>query len=387
MPEASAYTPPSREPAEIAERLSAYIARNKAHAHRYVEGEADTPMIQFGYMAGLYLHIRRLEHQMRCFILFLAAQLIARGLVRPAPLTLWQRGTSDHTGPSPLIRRQDRELRALLANTPRLCTFSITTPVIEGGKRRSKRRVKSQYKLLPDSLKPVDARHLLARYGRLSRVLLRADVLATRLAGRALTVRLEAEQTLSSRMLCKTQLCNAGPGSEASVIRVSGPVSAVRDFAPHHARDDKTALPAEDPSAGWGPRLNTGKEPGPTLRHGYLPSQVSAETAQRGSQKPAASDWMPGGQPAPSEPPRGVRQNNNPTNPLYLQSLHSWLAPEPLWESAKDLDDEREDLTALHMMATEGVTAAGFPPGPDPKFQLPSFEAWKPPDPPQIRTF
>ena len=286
-----------------------------------------------------------------------------------------------------MIRRQDRELRALLADTPRLCTFSIITPVIEGGKRRFKRRVKSQYKLLPDSLKPVDARHLLARYRRLSRVLLRADVLATRLAGRALTVRLEAEHPLSSRMLCKTQLCNAGPGSEVSVNRVSGPVSAVRDFAPHRARDDKTALPADDPSAGWGPRLNAGKEQGPTLGHGYLPSQVSAETAQRGSQKPAASDWMPGGQPAPSEPPRGVRQNNNPTNPLYLQSLHSWLAPEPLWESAKDLDDEREDLTALHMMATEGVTAAGFPPGPDPKFQLPSFEAWKPPDPPQIRTF
>ena len=311
-------------------------------------------MIQFGYMAGLYLHIRRLEHQMRCFILFLAAQLIERGLVKSAPLTLWRRGTSDHTGPSPMIRRQDRELRALLADTPRLSTFSITTPVIEGGKRRSKRRVKSQYKLLPDSLKPIDARHLLARYERLSRVLLRADVLATRLAGRALTVRLEAEQPLSSRMLCKTQLCNAGPGSEVSVNRVSGPVSAVRDFAPHRARDDKTALPADDPSAGWGPRLNAGKEPSPTLGHGYLPSQVSAAS-------------------------------QHPTNPLYLQSLHSWLAPEPLWESAKDLEDEREDLTALHMMATESLQAAGFPPGPDPKLQLPSFEAWKPPDPPQVR--
>ena len=80
-----------------------------------------------------------------------------------------------------------------------------------------------------------------------------------------------------------------------------------------------------------------------------------------------------------------MRQSNNPTNPLYLQSLHSWLAPEPLWESAKDLDDERDDLTALHMMATESLQAAGFPPGPDPKLQLPSFDAWNPPAPPQVR--
>jgi len=350
MPEASAYTPPSREPAEIAERLSAYIARNKAHAHRYVEGEADTPMIQFGYMAGLYMHIRRLEHQIRCFILFLAAQLIERGLVKPAPLKRWQRGTSDHTGPSPMIRRQDRELRALLADTPRLCTFSITTPVIEGGKRRSKRRVKSQYKLLPDSLKPVDARHLLARYGRLSRVLLRADVLATRLAGRALTVRLESTGNSRPSSATPSPLWGEGIGVRGYETSAS---STVPDAAPQpHPKPfsfpgRRRALPSHH------------RESGNSLEPVLCGQNVRENNSKR-------------------------RDAAGQTSPLYLQSLHSWLAPEPLWESAKDLEDERDDLTALHMMATESLTAAGFPPGPDPKLQLPRFEAWKPPDLPNI---
>ena len=109
----------------------------------------------------------------------------------------------------------------------------------------------------------MDARYLLARYGRLSRVLLRADILAERLAGRALTVKL------------------------------------------------------------------------------YSTSK----------------------------------------NYLYLSTLHSLLAPEALWTSAGEMEDERSDLTSLHLMANEGLYAAGFPPGPDPRLRLPEFERWKPPRP------
>ncbi|MAP95204.1 MAG: hypothetical protein CMK07_09675 [Ponticaulis sp.] len=142
--------------------------------------------------------------------------------------------------------------------------------------------MKAVYKLLPSSVQPVDARHLLARYTRLSRVLLRADVLAERLAGRALTVRLQSP---------------------------------------------------------------------------LIPAKAGT-----------------------SEPPFSQPFNN----PLYLRALHSWLAPEPLWESAAEAEDERGDLTALHLMAAESLTSAGLPPGPDPRLRLPRFELWQPPPPPEI---
>ena len=324
MTEASAYTPPSREPADIAARLEAYIARHERHARDHVDDTGDTPKIQRGFMEGLLLHIRRLEHQMRCFILFLAAELIERGLVKPQPLTLRPRGEADPAGPSIIIRRQDRELRLALSGKVRLSPFSITTPVIEGKSRRKSRGGKRPYTLMPDSLQPVDARHLLARYGRLYRVLLRADVLAERLAGRALTVKFSSA----------------------------------------------------DPREGWGPCRKSGYAPDETLRHGYLPSQVSSASV---SEAPTAlsATHREGGAEAGGQ--------NNKTNPLYLSSLHSILAPEELWASAKELEDERGDLTSLHLMASEGLSAAGFPPGPDPRLRLPEFERWKPPEPPCIR--
>lgn len=221
---------------------------------------------------------------MRCFILFLAAELIERGLVKPQPLTLRPRGEADPAGPSIIIRRQDRELRLALSGKVRLSPFSITTPVIEGESRRQSRGGKRPYTLMPDGFEPVDARHLLARYGRLSRVLLRADVLAERLAGRALTVVYQTSD-------------RAGAASLSSEAR------------------------------------------------------------------------------------RNAGEQNNKPNPLYLSSLHSILAPEELWASAEELEDERGDLTSLHLMASEGLSAAGFPPGPDPRLRLPEFERWKPPRP------
>ncbi|MDF1680927.1 hypothetical protein [Ponticaulis sp.] len=301
MTEASAYTPPSRAPADIAARLETYIARHERHARDHVDDTKDTPKIQRGFMDGLLLHIRRLEHQMRCFILFLAAELIERGLVKPQSLNLRPRGEADPAGPSIIIRRQDRELRVALSGKVRLSPFSITTPVIEGKSRRKSRGGKRPYTLMPDRFEPVDARYLLARYGRLSRVLLRADVLAERLAGRALTVK------MSSRAQCSAERCLADTGPETAPALVSGPGSALHNSVMQSVRDDN--------------------------------------------------------------------------NPLYLSSLHSVLAPEELWASADKLEDERGDLTSLHLMASEGLGAAGFPPGPDPRLRLPEFDRWKPPRP------
>ena len=299
MTEASAYIPPSRAPADIAARLMDYIARHERNAQAHVEGERDAPKLEYGYVKRFLTGIQRLEHQMRCFILFLAAQLIERGLVRPAPLSLYRRGEPDPSGPSAYARRQDREMRLLASGKVRLSPFAITTPVFEASVRRRKRgpRVKPAYKLMPCDIQPVDARYLLARYGRLSRVLLRADVLAERLASRALTVRLN-----------NSPLIPAQAGISESMPR-----------------------------------------PDPRLR---------------GDERLLSN------------------------NPLYYDKLHSILAPEALWESAADLDDERDDLTALHLMAHEGLIAAGYPTGPDPRLLLPEFEKWRerPPDVPQVRS-
>ena len=143
---ASAYTPPSRAPADIAARLEAYIARHERHARDHVDDTGDTPKIQRGFMDGLFLHIRRLEHQMRCFILFLAAELIARGLVKPQPLALRPRREADPAAPSAEIRREDRQLRLALSGQVRLNTFSITTPVVEGKPGRKPRKKKTATK-------------------------------------------------------------------------------------------------------------------------------------------------------------------------------------------------------------------------------------------------
>ncbi|WP_022694866.1 hypothetical protein [Ponticaulis koreensis] len=337
MTEASAYTPPSRAPADIAARLETYIARHERHARDHVDDTGDTPKIQRGFMDGLLLHIRRLEHQMRCFILFLAAELIERGLVKPQPLTLRPRGEADPTGPSIIIRRQDRELRLALSGKVRLSPFSITTPVIEGKSRRKPSGGKRPYTLLPDRFEPVDARHLLARYGRLSRVLLRADVLAERLAGRALTVK------FSSPLI---------PAQAGNSFRRTGPDSRLRG---NERNLDKSILASDLTSD----RAGAGA--------GSLSS--NPQTALSATHREGGAEA--GGQ-------------NNKTNPLYLSSLHSILAPEELWASAQELEDERGDLTSLHLMASEGLSAAGFPPGPDPRLRLPEFERWKPPEPPRV---
>ena len=401
MSEVSAYIPPSRDPADIAARLESYIERQERNARAFVEIIRDIPKIERGHVDRFLLHVKRLEHQMRCFILFLAAQLIERGLVKPAPLSLFRRGEPDPSGPSAHVRRKDREMRRLASGKVRLSPFSITTPVIEGARRRGRRAVKSIYKLMPCSIEPIDARYLLARYGRLSATLLRADVLAERLAGRALTVKLNS--SASDWM----------PGGQPAPSEPFGPPARTG------VRSNNAGLPLKPE------RSETSSTP-------QIPAQAGIHAAN--SSAPETSEvWIPvstgiGGESGmhPSEArqsPTGRRANARPigavsavnsreikntalsathresgacreaggqtkmTNPLYLQSLHSIMAPEHLWESAQDVDDERDDLTWLHLSASEGVHAAGFPPGPDPRLRLPSFEQWrnKPPPAPQIR--
>ena len=193
----------SYEPRDIAQRLKAYICRAASLAEDHFEEPAQnvrdsegasslervpcgptgsreqTKMLQHRYHTAMMEHVKRLEYALRCFILFLAGELIALGRVT---------ASAPHTRAKPaeksLVQKQDETLRDQLRDLPRLNSFSVLTPVIEGkGRGRSYKR---SYTFLPDSLRLVDAGHLLARFNRLSCVLTRVDKMAMSLAARAL---------------------------------------------------------------------------------------------------------------------------------------------------------------------------------------------------------
>ena len=137
-----------------------------------------TKMIQFRYHTSMMEHVKRLEYVLRCFILFLAGELIALGRVTASV----PRRTTETSGKT-LAQKQDGALRDQLRDLPRLNSFTVLTPVIKG-KGREQSRTRS-YTFLPDSLRLVDAGHILARFKRLSSVLTRADQMAMSLAARA----------------------------------------------------------------------------------------------------------------------------------------------------------------------------------------------------------
>ena len=194
----------SYEPRDIVQRLKAYICRAASLAEDHFEvplipaqagispsrddpdsrlrgNERDkaSPQIQHRYHTAMMEHVKRLEYVLRCFVLFLAGELIALGRVT---------ASVPHTRAKPaeksLVQKQDETLRDQLRDLPRLNSFSVLTPVIEGNGRG--RSYKRGYTFLPDSLRLVDAGHLLARFNRLSSVLTRADKMAMSLAARAL---------------------------------------------------------------------------------------------------------------------------------------------------------------------------------------------------------
>ena len=177
------------QPEDFALRLRGYITGLESWATRHTApgpgtGKTKDIHILGGDAKRLLTHIRRTEHQLRCFILMLAATLIRLSNVAPTPPAPLRRPPE----PARLAEKQDRELREQLSGRPRISGFQVTTPVIKGKGRRKSRR-QSRYRMLPDPLRPVDAGYLLARMARLPRVLARADKMAARLAARAMRVR------------------------------------------------------------------------------------------------------------------------------------------------------------------------------------------------------
>ena len=174
----------SYEPREIARRLKDYIAG----AHHSAEGDCEAPpegvqtrrpYMQRRFMTEGLTHVKRLEYLLRCFILFLTAELIALGRFTPVK----SRSRKNAPQEKRLTEREDEALRDQLRDLPRLPAFSVLTPLIEARGRKSRGNSR-RYTFLPDRLQLVEAGHLFARLKRLSHVLEHADRFALNLARR-----------------------------------------------------------------------------------------------------------------------------------------------------------------------------------------------------------
>ena len=336
--------------------------------------------VQHRYSKTLLTHIRRVEYQLRCFILWLSGILIEKAQDNPDFLTSLfndprasslervlcepgrypgsrehaemmkaqlagvsgdqqhssklidhpqvttqaqavepeARNKAEQSGGRPdqipnLIWKQELELRRLTAKTYPIGGFTVTTPVIENKRRRSRRRVR---RLRRDPLELMDAGYLLARMARLPRILKRADLMAERLARRALLA------------------------SSGHPVRSAGqsPALQTRDLR----QETRVSVP------------------GPAAHHPMLRC-IRDDTIVSVS-----------------------RAKHTPPNPLFFEPFRRWMPPDTLWQSTED-EDERGDMSWLHYVASDTLSRTGFSPGPDPGSRLPDLSRFEPPSPPQIR--
>lgn len=190
------------------------------------------PHMQLRYKQRFLTHIRRVEYTLRCYILWLAAQLIERGFVPSTPPE-----RKSHPAPrqdlSGLIRKQELELRRLTSETPRIGGFSVTSPDISNSRKGGERRGLS---FTPDSLSVVPIADLMARMARLPRVLKRADLMAERLVWKALSCHPEAPRTITSD--------RAGAASPIQRIGLAGEQKSKRQ--PLFYKPFENWLPPED---------------------------------------------------------------------------------------------------------------------------------------------
>lgn len=202
------YTPLSAEPLDMAQRLRGYIEglvvtadrdkedphwliaqarKNYSHLpeHEAVETHRKAlnlrPHMQRRIIQATLQHVLRLEYHLRCFILFLTAQIIELGRAGEPP----EPREPPHPRDYALARKGDEELRDAQRDLPRINSFKVLTPVFGGKGRRPRKRGPRPYLMLPDRLKVVDAGHVFARIRRLEHVLANADKFAMSLAKRA----------------------------------------------------------------------------------------------------------------------------------------------------------------------------------------------------------
>ncbi len=202
---------PNNSPLALARRVKGYIAALISLAQGYLEPD-DTAQtrtsnqMEHGATIKLRTHIHRLEYQLRCYILWLAAQMLERANTEPGYLDTLRSFTSnakaqmaratalspfhvceqqtttinnpeDQPPSNSIILEQELELRRLTATTPSIGGFQI---LASPSKSRGSSRTPG-FKFTPDPLRLVDASRLLARMNRLPKVLKRADAYAVKL--------------------------------------------------------------------------------------------------------------------------------------------------------------------------------------------------------------
>ncbi|HBH88915.1 MAG: hypothetical protein CMK04_08965 [Ponticaulis sp.] len=324
----------SYEPREIAHRLKGYIAG----AHHSAEGDREAPpegvqttrpYMQRRFMSDGLTHVKRLEYLLRCFILFLTAELIALGRFTPAKPRKSQNAPQEKR----LAEREDEALRDQLRDLPRLPAFSVLTPVIEARGRKSRRSTR-RYTFLPDRLQVVEAGHLFARLKRLSHVLEHADRFALNLARRVVLSDLSPSD-------CGEHGTRSGLPHQSNAQTI--PASSSASYPPPvpvqtgtHAHDVATCRSAE-------------------TKHGHPHARVSA-----------------------------AREPNPIPHPLYFAPLAHFCPPEELWASATT-PAERKDVNFIHYLASSKLEEIGYGIRPDPYAGLPDLSCLEPPPPPNIR--
>ncbi|MBN04011.1 hypothetical protein [Ponticaulis sp.] len=320
----------SYEPREIARRLKGYIAG----AHHSAEGDCEAPpegvqtrrpYMQRRFMSDGLTHVKRLEYLLRCFILFLTAELIALGRFTLA------KSRKSHNAPQEmrLAEREDEALRDQLRDLPRLPAFSVLTPVIEARGRKS-RGSSRRYTFLPDRLQLVEAGHLFARLKRLSHVLEHADRFALNLARRVVLSEL-------SPSACGEHGTRSGlphqSNAQTKPASLSPPVPVQTGTHAYEVAEYRAAR----------------------TKHGHPPARVSA-----------------------------AREPNQIPHLLWFAPLANFCPPEELWASAAT-QAERKDVNFIHYLASAKLEEIGFGIRPDPYAGLPDLSCLDPPPPPNIR--
>ena len=341
---------PDNSPLALARRVKGYIGALASLAQRFLHHHQDpadrTPRTQMelGRTQTLRTHIQRLEYQLRCYILWLAAQMLERGATEPgyldtlpsytsnpqaqpsrgtalSPFHVCEQqtetdkntlspfyvcaqqtrttenalspfpvcGTQTETTQNSIIHQQELELRRLTAKTPSIGGFQVIPAYPDTRSKHANRK----RGFTRDPLLLVDARALLARLNRLPRILKRADGYAVKLV-----------------------------------------LSTVSD-----------------------------PPPAPPFQGGEQTARVAPPPLTKG---------------------RYPKGGGDQTFPLYIPPFIHWLPPDALWSSAED-ETERADVNLLHYLASSALIRAGHGPPEETNSGLPHLTALDPLPPPQIR--
>ena len=333
---------PDNSPLALARRVKGYIGALASLAQRFLHPHEDPAdrsprtQMELGRTQTLRTHIQRLEYQLRCYILWLAAQMLERGATEPGYLAHLKNltskaqaqpsrgaalspfhvcgtqmetdknasspfpvcGTQTETTQNSIIHQQELELRRLTAKTPSIGGFQVIPAYPDTCSKHANRK----RGFTRDPLLLVDARALLARLNRLPRILKRADDYAVRLV----------------------------------FSTVSDPPPT-----PPFQEGEQTAHVAPPPlTKGLARKRNRTR----------FPDQVGGDQ----------------------------------TSPLHFPPFTHWLPPDALWLSAED-ETERADLNLLHYLASRALIRAGHGPPEETNSGLPRLTALDPMPPPQIR--